>query len=145
MNLKQVTGHLKSSEQRHVLEISSERLGFTSERSGSSENQGKNSHLKGINVLFLRDPSSFIKRTLLVAEKMCTPMTNRGKGVLYMVFVYFSWLILWYCFTFLVIFLCSAISASQTICCEGPVLFACLFYLTCPATNTFGIHTHEVQ
>lgn len=139
-----MTRQLKSSEQKYVLEISSERLGFTSDRSGSSENQGKNSHLKGINVSFFRDLSSFIKGTLLVAEKMCAPMTKRGKGVLYMVFVYFSWFTLWYCFTFLIC-LCFAISVSQTICCEGPVLFACLFYLTCPATNTFGIHTHEVQ
>lgn len=83
MNLKQVTGQLKSSEQSHVLEISSKRLGFTPDRRGSSENQGKNSHPKGINVLLLHDPSSFIKETLLVAEKMCTPMTNRGKGIIY--------------------------------------------------------------
>lgn len=59
LKTSEVREQLASSDQRCVLGTSSERseVSLQSDRSGWSKNQGKNSHLKGINIWFLCNSS----------------------------------------------------------------------------------------
>lgn len=134
----EVTGQLKSSEQRCVLGTSSERCEAPFRQEWLIQKSREKSHLKGNKHLVPLWSQYYlsIEHHYLWLRKCAPLMTNRGKSFLYMVFVFFSFayimVVLYFCyFTFL---------SHQCPCCKGPA-FVCFFVLpNLPWTNIFGLH-----
>ena len=110
--------------------------GFTSDKSDRSTNQGKNSHLKRINISFVCDPSIICQQNLTyiyinrreLAEKTCHT-NDRENGILCVCFLFLS-----QHYGLVLLFLLFP-WAPQTICCERPVS-VCVTLPILPVYNT---------